>query len=85
MTCVKDGGAGGVSAWLSEVAELVASDVVVREVVVSEVVVSEVGTGCIVTKIADSTLSDVGWPFCNVVPMMLLSTLVLDGHGRLLW
>lgn len=56
------------SAWLSGVVELVVSEVVVSEVVVrevvvsevvaSEVVASEVGPGCIVTMIADETLSD---------------------------
>lgn len=56
ITCVKEGGAGEVSAGLSGVAELVVREVVVREVVVSEVVVSEVGPGCIVTIIADETL-----------------------------
>jgi hypothetical protein len=68
MTCVKEGGPGEVSAWLSGVVELVVSEVVVSEVVVrevvvsevvaSEVVASEVGPGCIVTMIADETLSD---------------------------
>ncbi|CAG9956789.1 unnamed protein product [Clonostachys rosea f. rosea IK726] len=95
MTCVKEGGPGEVSAWLSGVVELVVSEVVVSEVVVrevvvsevvaSEVVASEVGPGCIVTMIADETLSDVVLSLPNVVFIMLLPSSVRAGHGRLLW